>query len=329
MRVLITGGAGYIGSHTARLLSENGFEIVVYDNLSRGYESAVQWSPLVKGDLGDRDLLRKTLIDQRIDAVVHFAAFIAVGESMQDPGQYFRNNTANTLNLLDCMKDAGVKRIVFSSTAAVYGDPVRVPLTEDHPKNPVSPYGESKLMIERALHWYGVCHGFQWTALRYFNACGAHPDGKIGERHEPETHLIPNILRAALGTRSHVDVYGTDYPTPDGTAIRDYIHVVDLAEAHMRALQYLDGGGESGAYNLGTGQGHSVQEVIATVEKISGRKVPVRLCPRRAGDPPELVADSSRAFAVLGWKPSLSDLDTIVRTAWQWETGAGGAKHTT
>jgi UDP-glucose-4-epimerase GalE len=226
----------------------------------------------------------------------------------------------NTLTLLDSMKAAGVNTIVFSSTAAVYGDPVQVPLTEDHPKTPVSPYGESKLMIERALHWYGVCHGFRWTALRYFNACGAHPDAKIGEVHDPETHLVPNVLCAALGTRSHLDLYGADYPTPDGTAIRDYIHVLDLGEAHIRALEHLSGNGASGAYNLGTGRGHSVQEVIAAVERVSGRKVPVRHCPRRAGDPPELVADSSRALAVLGWKPSMSDIDTIVETAWSWET---------
>jgi UDP-glucose-4-epimerase GalE len=320
MRVLVTGGAGYIGSHTARLLAEKGFETIVYDNLSRGHNWAVQWSPLVEGDLADGALLRETLTRHRIDAVVHFAAFIAVGESMQNPALHFRNNTSNTFNLLESMKDTGVNTIVFSSTAAVYGDPVFVPLTEDHPKNPVSPYGDSKLMIEKALHWYGVCHGFRWTALRYFNACGAHPDSKIGEVHDPETHLIPNILRAALGQKKHLDVYGNDYPTPDRTAIRDYIHVMDLAEAHIRALQHLEKGGESGACNLGTGQGHSVQEVISAVERISGRKIPLRYCPRRAGDPPELVADSSRAFAALGWKPQMSGLDTIVETAWRWET---------
>jgi UDP-glucose-4-epimerase GalE len=320
MRILVTGGAGYIGSHTARLLAEKGFETVIYDNLSRGHRWAVQWGPLVEGDLANRDLLRETLTKHRIDAVVHFAAFIAVGESMQNPGAHFRNNAANTLNLLECMKDAGVNTIVFSSTAAVYGDPLHVPLSEDHPKNPVSPYGESKLMIEKALHWYGVCHGFRWTALRYFNACGAHPDARVGEAHDPETHLVPNVLRAALGKRPELDVYGDDYPTPDGTAIRDYIHVLDLAEAHIRALDHLSKGGENGAYNLGTGCGHSVQKVIEAVEKISGRSVPVRHCPRRAGDPPELVADSSRALAAFGWKPAMSDLDTIVETAWRWET---------
>ena len=320
MRVLVTGGAGYIGSHTARLLAESGIETVVYDNLSKGHRWAVQWGELVQGDLADRTLLLETLAKQRIDAVIHFAAFIAVGESMQKPGVYFRNNVVNTLNLLDCMHEAGVGSIVFSSTAAVYGDPVEVPLTENHPRNPVNPYGETKLMIERALHWYGECHGLRWAAPRYFNACGAHPDGKIGEVHEPETHLIPLVLQAALGTRENVGVFGKDYPTPDGTAIRDYIHVMDLASAHIRALEHLQQGGASGAFNLGTGKGLSVKEVIEAAERVTGRTVPVRDCPRRAGDPPELVADASRAFEMLNWKPAYSDIDTIIETAWRWET---------
>ena len=277
-----------------------------YDNLSKGHRWAVQWGELVQGDLADRTLLLETLAKQRIDAVIHFAAFIAVGESMQKPGVYFRNNVVNTLNLLDCMHEAGVGSIVFSSTAAVYGDPVEVPLTENHPRNPVNPYGETKLMIERALHWYGECHGLRWAAPRYFNACGAHPDGKIGEVHEPETHLIPLVLQAALGTRENVGVFGKDYPTPDGTAIRDYIHVMDLASAHIRALEHLQQGGASGAFNLGTGKGLSVKEVIEAAERVTGRTVPVRDCPRRAGDPPELVADASRAFEMLNWKPAYS-----------------------
>ena len=320
MRVLVTGGAGYIGSHTARLLTESGLEPIVYDNLSKGHRRAVQWCPLIVGDLANRDLLYDTLTKHRIEAVVHFAAFIAVGESMQRPGVYFRNNVANTLNLLECMKDANVGNIVFSSTAAVYGDPIAVPITESHPRNPVNPYGETKLMMERALHWYGECHGFRWAALRYFNACGAHPDAKIGEVHEPETHLIPLVMQAALGQREDVGVFGRDYPTPDGTAIRDYIHILDLGEAHVRALEYLNAGGASGAFNLGTGKGQSVQEVISAVERVTGKKVPVRDCPRRAGDPPELVADATRAFETLNWKPSMSDLDTIIETAWRWET---------
>jgi UDP-arabinose 4-epimerase len=321
MRVLVTGGAGYIGSHTARLLAEQGMETVVYDNLSKGRREAVQWGPLVVGDLADSALLTATIRKHKIEAVVHFAAFIAVGESMEDPGMYFRNNIAGSLNLLECMQATGAGTIVFSSTAAVYGDPVCVPLTEEHPRAPVSPYGDSKLLIEKALHWYGVCHGLRWAALRYFNACGAHPDASIGEVHDPETHLIPNALRAALGKRSHLDVYGNDYPTPDGTAIRDYIHVLDLGQAHIRALDYLGQGGASGAFNLGTGQGSSVREVIEAVERITGKPVPLRQCPRRAGDPPELVADAALAFRTLGWRPVCSDMDMIVETAYRWEAG--------
>jgi UDP-glucose-4-epimerase GalE len=330
MRVLVTGGAGYIGSHTARLLAERGIETVVYDNLSRGYRWAVEWCPLVVGDLADRELLRETLEKHRIDAVVHFAAFALVSESIEKPGEYFRNNTANSLTLLESMREAGVSTIVFSSTCAVYGDPVRLPLSEDHPQNPVSPYGESKLMTERALHWYGRCHGFRWAALRYFNACGAHPDARLGEVHNPETHLVPNILRAALGRLPHLEVYGNDYPTPDGTAIRDYIHVLDLAEAHLRALEHLSGPGgtpgASGVFNLGTGTGHTVREMIRVAERVSGRAIPVRDCPRRPGDPPELVARASRAAEILGWTPRCSDLETIVETAWRWETSEARAR---
>jgi len=319
MRILVTGGAGYIGSHTARLFAEYGHEAVVYDNLSRGHRWAVRWGPLVVGDLADGELLRKTLRERRIEAVVHFAAVALVAESMKAPELYFRNNTMGSLTLLESMRAEGVETIVFSSTCATYGHPVRLPLDEDHPQAPVSPYGESKLMTEKMLRWYGECHGFRWSALRYFNACGAHPDGTLGEAHEPETHLIPNVLRAVKGELPYLEMYGTDYPTPDGTAVRDYIHIVDLAEAHLKALERLMQGGESCALNLGTGRGNSVREVVHAVEEVTGRKVPLRECPRRPGDPPELVADPRRAFAVLNWKPQLSEIRTVVETAWKWE----------
>jgi len=249
---------------------------------------------------------------------MHFAAFAYVGESMAKPELYFRNNVVNSLGLLEAMRETGVKRIVFSSTCATYGVPETVPIREDMPQRPVNPYGESKLMIERALHWYGVAHGFGHAALRYFNAAGADPDGEIGEHHEPETHLIPLILDAALGRRAQIDVFGTDYPTPDGTAIRDYIHVTDLADAHVRALAHLERGGDSMALNLATGQGHSVREVIAAAERVTGRRIPRREAARRPGDPPALVADAARARALLGWTPRHSDLDSILATAWRW-----------
>lgn len=319
MRVLVTGGAGYIGSHTARLLAEHGHQAVVYDNLSRGHAWAVRWGPLVRGDLSDKELLVRTLRDHRIDAVVHFAAFALVGESMEQPELYFRNNAMGSLSLLESMRAAGVGTIVFSSTCATYGYPERLPLSEDHPTRPVNPYGESKLMTESMLRWFGERHGVRWIALRYFNACGAHPDGTLGELHDPETHLIPNIMRAVRGELPFLEVYGTDYPTPDGTPIRDYIHIVDLAEAHILALRNLERGAPSGVMNLGTGQGYSVREVVRMVEDVTGKKPPVRECPRRPGDPPELVADPSKAMAELGWTPRYSSLPTVVETAWRWE----------
>jgi len=320
MRVLVTGGAGYIGSHTARLLAEHGHEAVVYDNLSRGHAWAVRWGPLVRGDLADGELLVRTLREHRIEAAVHFAAFALVGESMERPELYFRNNTLGSLTLLESMRAAGVGTIVFSSTCATYGYPERLPLSEDHPTRPVNPYGESKLMTEKMLRWFGECHGLRWIALRYFNACGAHPDGTLGEWHDPETHLIPNIMRAVRGELPFLEVYGTDYPTPDGTAIRDYIHIVDLAEAHIRALERLERGASGGVMNLGTGQGYSVREVVRMVEEVTGRKAPVKERPRRPGDPPELVADPRKAVAELGWTPRYSSLKTVVETAWRWET---------
>ena len=320
MRVLVTGGAGYIGSHTAKTLKAAGHEPVVLDNLTYGHAWAVQWGPLEEGDLGDVVFLRGVFDRHAIDAVIHFAASAYVGESMTDPRKYFRNNTVNTVNLIEAMAERGLTRIVFSSTCATYGDPQRIPIDESHPQAPVNPYGESKLFVERILHWYGRAYNLRSVALRYFNASGADPDGTIGEDHDPETHLIPLVIDAALGRRPPVGVFGTDYPTPDGTAIRDYIHVMDLADAHVRALDYLADGGASSAINLGTGRGHSVRAVIETVEQVGGREVPRTSSPRRAGDPPQLVADARRAKDVLGWSPQYPDLRTIVEHAWRWHT---------
>jgi UDP-arabinose 4-epimerase len=316
--VLVTGGAGYIGSHACKALARAGYRPIVFDNLSRGHREAVRWGPLVEGDLADRARLSAALVEHRAFAVMHFAAYAYVGESVADPALYYRNNLGGTLALLEAMREAGVAEIVFSSTCATYGTPDAVPIREDASQRPVNPYGETKLAIERALHWYGEAYGVRSAVLRYFNAAGADPEGEIGERHEPETHLIPRVLQAALGQRPHIDIYGTDYPTPDGTAIRDYAHVQDLALAHLCALERLRGGGGSIAVNLGTGSGHSVREVIAAAETVSGGKVPTRAAPRRPGDPPALVADPSLAAEILGWRAQCSDLDTIIRTALAW-----------
>ncbi len=316
--ILVTGGAGYIGSHTCKALAAAGYVPVALDNLSCGHRWAVRWGPLEVADLADREALDRVLRAHRIGAVIHFAASAYVGESMADPGKYFRNNVANTLNLLEAMREAQVATIVFSSTCATYGIPEAVPITEKQRQLPVNPYGESKLFIERALHWHDVAHGLRWMALRYFNAAGADPDGEIGEDHEPETHLIPLAIETALGRRPELQVMGTDYPTPDGTAIRDFVHVTDLADAHVRALRRLEGGGANGALNLGTGSGHSVREVVAMVERITGSRVNARNAPRRAGDPAALVAAPGRANEVLGWQPRWSGLDRIVQTAYQW-----------
>jgi len=321
--ILVTGGAGYVGSHACKALADAGYRPVVYDNLSRGHREAVRWGPLVEGDLHDTARVAGALRDHGATAVMHFAAFAYVGESVTEPETYYRNNVGGTLALLEAMRRAGVGTIVFSSTCAVYGIPERLPIVETTPKAPLNPYGETKLAIERALHWYAGAYGLCFAALRYFNAAGADPAGEIGEDHDPETHLIPRVLRAALGTGDPVEVYGTDYPTPDGTAIRDYIHVADLADAHVRALGYLGAGGENGAMNLGTGQGCSVRQVIAAAERIAGTPVPYRETARRPGDPPELVADPALARARLGWQPRHSDLDTIIQTTLAWERRPG------
>ena len=316
--VLVTGGAGYIGSHACKALARAGHVPVTLDSLEHGHASAVRWGPLVQGDVRDRALLERTMREHRVAAVVHFAAYAYVGESMRDPGKYFGNNVAGTLSVLDAMRACDVRAIVFSSTCATYGVPRSLPIDERHPQDPISPYGESKRVAERALHWYGAAHGLRSVALRYFNAAGADLDGEIGEDHDPETHLIPLAIGAALGTQPPLAVCGTDYPSADGTAVRDYVHVSDLADAHARALDYLLDGGGSVAVNLGTGRGHSVRAVIAAVERVARRAVPRRDVARRAGDPACLVADAARARELLGWEPRCSGLETIVDTAWRW-----------
>ncbi|HSD61880.1 MAG TPA: UDP-glucose 4-epimerase GalE, partial [Burkholderiales bacterium] len=317
-RVLVTGGAGYIGSHTCKALAQAGYVPVTIDNFVYGHDWAVKWGPLEKGDIGDPEFVARVIRQHQVEAVVHFAAYGYVGESMTEPAVYFRNNVINSLCLLEAMHDCGVQHVVFSSTCATYGIPEAVPIAEDHPQRPVNPYGESKLFVERALYWHGAAYGLRSVALRYFNAAGADPEGEIGEDHDPETHLIPLAIASALGRRPELQIFGSDYPTPDGTAVRDYVHVTDLASAHLQALDYLLRGGASTALNLGTGIGHSVREVIAAVERASGRIVPAREAPRRAGDPPQLVAAPGRAREVLGWEPTHSDIDTIVSTALRW-----------
>jgi UDP-glucose-4-epimerase GalE len=318
MSVLIVGGAGYIGSQTAKAVAAAGLQPVVFDNLVYGHEWAVKWGPLVRGDLADRALLVDVMKRHGVEAVIHFAAYAYVGESVTNPRKYFGNNVAGSLSLLDAMLDAGVRDIVFSSTCATYGEPREVPIREEHPQQPVNPYGESKLTVEKMLRWYSQAYDLRYAALRYFNAAGADPDGEVGEDHDPETHLIPLAIDAARGARGALDVYGTDYPTPDGTAIRDYIHVVDLADAHLRALERLRTGAVRLELNLGTGRGQSVREVITAVGKVAGKPVPFREVARRAGDPPALVADNRAAGEILGWKPRLPDLDTIVEHAFRW-----------
>jgi len=317
--VLVTGGAGYIGSHACKALAQAGYTPVTYDNLSRGHRHAVRWGPLVEGDVADRATVAAALKQHHASSVMHFAAFAYVGESGTDPALYYRNNVIGTLTLLEAMRETGVDRLVFSSTCATYGLPQTMPIGESTPQLPVNPYGETKLAIERALHWYGEAYGLRSVALRYFNASGCDRGGEIGEEHDPETHLIPLVLRAALGSMPPVSIFGTDYPTPDGTAIRDYIHVEDLARAHVRALDHLAQGGASAAVNLGTGRGYSVREIIAAAAKAVGHDVPYREAPRRAGDPAALVADPSLAASLLGWRAECSDLDTIIRTALAWE----------
>jgi len=313
MNVFVTGGAGYIGSVCVEELCDSGHTVTVFDNLTEGHRSAVDpRAQFVQGDFGDRSLIFAAVKDSGAQAVIHFAASALVGESMTDPSKYFRNNVANAVNLADAAVAAGVKKFVFSSTCATYGPPDRVPMDESLPQRPINPYGESKLMFEQVLKWYRQIHGLDFVAFRYFNAAGA--SARFGEHHRIETHLIPNILYVAQGKKPHVEMYGTDYPTPDGTCIRDYIHIADLAQAHRLALAP----GKSGFFNLGNGEGFSVKEVIAACERVAGKSIPVIAKPRRAGDPPKLVAAAAKAVEQLGWKPRFPRLDDIVATAWAW-----------
>ena len=313
MKVFVTGGAGYIGSVCVEELLQTGHQVTVYDNLTEGHRSAVdRRARFVQGCLSDRSALREAMDAAQPEAIIHFAANALVGESMTDPGKYFTNNVAHGIQLLEVARQADVGKFIFSSTCATYGHPDRVPITEDNPPRPINPYGESKHIMERILRWYHEIHGMEYVALRYFNAAGA--SGQLGEHHRIETHLIPNVLKVALGQAPHCEIYGTDYPTPDGTCIRDYIHVIDLAQAHILAMQP----GKVGAFNLGTGHGYSVRDVIQTCERVSGEAIKTLEKPRRPGDPPRLVAAADRARSELGWKPRFTDLEQIVSSAWQW-----------
>ena len=316
--VLVAGGAGYIGSHASKALAASGFVPVVYDNLSTGYRGFARWGPLVEGDLLDKERLTRAFAEHRPVVALHFAACAYVGESIQDPAKYYHNNIVGALHLLDAARSAGNVPIVFSSTCAVYGEPGTLPITEDAPLAPVNPYGRTKLTVEHALSDYDVAYGLRSVRLRYFNACGCDPDGDVGEIHDPETHLIPRAILASMGRLAGLTIFGDDYPTPDGTAIRDYVHVCDLASAHVAAVRYLIGGSESISVNLGTGSGFSVREIVDAVERVTGLDVPCRIAPRRPGDPAVLVADSSRAERLLGFSAAHSDVETIVRTAYAW-----------
>ncbi len=318
-QVLVVGGAGYIGSHMVKMLGRQGCSVTTLDDLSSGHRDAVLCGDFVQGDMGDRAVL-DAVLSRGFDAVMHFASFIQVGESVQQPAKYYQNNVVNTLLLLEAMRAHGVGRFIFSSTAATFGEPQYSPMDEQHPQQPINPYGRTKLMVEQVLADYEKAYGLRSVCLRYFNAAGADPEGQLGERHEPETHLIPLVLQAASGRRPSIGVFGRDYDTPDGTCVRDYIHIEDLCSAHWLALQSLLGGAGSQSYNLGNGQGFSVQEVIDTAQQVTGRSIAVVNGPRRAGDPARLVADSSLIRKKLGWQPRYADLATIVAHAWAWET---------
>ena len=323
MKILVTGGAGYVGSHTVKELARKGFDIVVYDNLSRGHRWAAKWGELVVGDLTDEARLRAVFSEHEIEAVLHFAALAYVGESVEHPRRYYENNVANTLTLLRVMLEQDVKRFIFSSTCAVYGNPNKIPLTEDHPLAPVNPYGRTKLMVETVLQDYDQSYGMKHVSLRYFNAAGADPDGELGEDHDPETHLIPRVLLTALGRFKQVEVFGTDYPTKDGTCVRDYVHVTDLGAAHVLALEWLLEGGPSEIFNLGTGQGYTVMEVLEKARRITGRSIPAITSPRRPGDPAVLLAGNEKATKTLGWMPQYQALDEVISSAWKWYRSPG------
>lgn len=316
--VLVVGGAGYIGSHICKLLRQNGFSPVVLDDLSYGHRAAVRWGPLVSGNVGEQGVLDAVFSDRRFFGVMHMSAFTYVGESVTDPSRYYINNVSSTITLLDAMIRHGVPNFIFSSSCAIYGEPVRLPIDEAHPTAPISPYGRCKLMVEQILADYERAYGLKSVCLRYFNAAGADPDGEIGEDHRPETHLIPLVFQVALGQRDHIAIFGDDYPTADGTCVRDYIHVRDLAAAHLLGLNHLLDAGGSRQYNLGNGAGYSVREVIETVRRITGRDIPAKVEGRRDGDPPVLIGSAKRAATELGWLPAYGDLETIVETAWAW-----------
>jgi UDP-glucose-4-epimerase GalE len=316
--ILVTGGAGYIGAHACKALRKAGYLPIAYDNLVYGHRSAVKWGPLEEGDITDRQRLKTVMREYRPAAVMHFAAYAYVGESVEKPSKYYHNNVAGTLNLLETMRHCGNDKIIFSSTCATYGLPQQIPITENHPQAPINPYGRSKLMIEWILDDFSKAYDLKYVVLRYFNAAGADPDTEIGENHEPETHLIPLVLDVALGRRNQLHVFGTDYETPDGTCIRDYIHVTDLADAHLRALDYLLVGGQSKAFNLGNGKGFSVRAVVDAAEKITQEPISAVKSERRPGDPPVLISSSQLANGVLDWKPVYDSLDTIIATAWKW-----------
>lgn len=322
MAILVCGGAGYIGSHINKQLNKEGYETVVLDNLVYGHQEAVKWGTFVNGDLADTAAIEAVFSAYKIEAVFHFAAYAYVGESVTEPEKYYTNNVVNTLNLLNVMKRHGCNRIIFSSTCATYGEPENVPITEDMLQNPINPYGMTKLMVEKIFKDYQKAYGLQFVVLRYFNAAGADPDGEIGESHNPETHIIPLVLDAASGKREDIKVFGTDYDTPDGSCIRDYIHVTDLADAHLRALHFLEEGNQGDFFNLGNTVGTSVLEVIESVKRVTGKTFKVILSDRRAGDPAKLVGSSDKARRVLGWKPKYGDIDTIVNHAWQWHEKA-------
>ena len=318
--ILVVGGAGYIGSRTCRALADEGFQPLTYDNLSRGHKEFVRWGPLQVGDILDRDLLRSTISTHRPVACIHFAAFAYVGESMAQPALYYRNNVVGSLNVAEALLESGCDKLVFSSTCATYGQPLHIPITEDTVQVPVNPYGRSKMMVEQILRDLGAAANLKSIMLRYFNACGAHEDGSVGEAHDPEFHLVPRAIMAALGIIPRVDIFGTDYPTRDGTAVRDYIHISDLARAHVLSVRRLLSGSTSDVFNLGIGRGYSVREVIRSVEEVSGRKVPLQEGPRRIGDPSELIADPNKANRDLNFDPAYKDLGEMVETAWRWHS---------
>ncbi len=326
-KVLVTGGAGYIGSHACKALALAGYEPVTYDNLVYGHRWAVQWGPFEEGDILDRERIKAVLKAYRPNAVMHFAAFAYVGESVAHPAKYYQNNVCGTLALLEAMRQQDINQIVFSSTCATYGVPTEIPISDSHAQAPINPYGRSKLMIEHMLQDYVYAYGLSAVSLRYFNAAGANPDGTIGESHDPETHLIPNILRTAAGELPYVSIYGDDYDTFDGTCVRDYIHVTDLADAHVRALHHLMEHGGYHTYNLGTETGNSVKEILRTAEAVTGRTIPTRIVPRRPGDPPILIADATRAKHALHWQPTYTNITQILETAWNWDLSKPGGSN--